>query len=166
MQLYVARSSPLPPAQREMNLGSTIVCLPLAPRPNPTSRDNTRSPCSEVARVRELLAAIDKGADREAAQRQLEDMFSLDVGKAVSALAWLQQGERGGRLGRRERAAACHISMLLLPCAHFAQHSLPPWLPRVSLQSTFGYLQVVNPQVFAELTHAKLDPSSPGEPLV
>lgn len=31
------------------------------------------------------------------------------------------------------------------------------------LQGTFGYLQVVNPEVFAELTQAKLDPSSPGE---
>jgi hypothetical protein len=30
--------------------------------------------------------------------------------------------------------------------------------------STFGYLQVVNPPVYAELMQAKLDPASPGEP--
>ena len=33
---------------------------------------------------------------------------------------------------------------------------------RCRLQSTFGYLQVVNPQVYAELMQAKLDPDSPG----
>lgn len=37
--------------------------------------------------------------------------------------------------------------------------------PSISLlppQATFGYLQVVNPEVYAELMQAKLDPSSPG----
>lgn len=34
----------------------------------------------------------------------------------------------------------------------------------MALQSTFNFLQVVNPPVYAELMQAKLDPASPGEP--
>lgn len=139
---------------------------------------------STVERVRELLHQLDHGPDRAATTRELEAMFAL--GEATVRPAWLPARpvlSPGPRTLTLTRIPILVIRLSTAPFNSFCQEellsdqdtqpspvtpgppptSLPPWPAPCPLpQSTFGYLQVVNPEVYAQLMDTKLDPDSPG----
>ncbi len=96
-------------------------------------------------------------------------MHTAPSAPAYICTAWLPVTDL-----RRARLAT-YNSKLSVPRRSVLLHSMylnrlaMPWLsPCYAVavaflsQGTFGYLQVVSPEVFAELMQAKLDPSSPG----
>lgn len=117
---------------------------------------------STVARVRQLLQQADHGPGQAEAQAALADLFAFSGGSGVR---WDRRRDGGSSRLRAAHARRCcgagdpTTNPTLAPPAH---PGCAPCSFASQVQGTFGYLQVVSPQVYAELMQAKLDPCSPG----